>query len=519
MRICERSNGKRFLSGAMPPEAEAVFADHIANCVQCQKWLEEDSGDVWSWQMATHLIHAPQRISANEPYLYQIPTDLDSDASAINVDIASLAKSCLAPTDDPRFIGRLGAYEIAGVIGRGGMGMVLKAFEPQLNRFVAIKMLDPTLVNIGSARQRFAREAKSMAAIAHENVVPVYAVDQYQEIPYFVMEYVVGGTLESRLNREGPLDIASTIRIALQIADALAAADSQGLVHRDIKPANILIDRGTERVRVADFGLARVASEANETRSGMIAGTPQYMSPEQVRGINVDSRSDLFSLGSVMYAMCTGHSPFRADGIYAVMQRIVHDHPRSLRHQNASIPEWLEHFVFRLLAKAPEARFQSAGQVASILRQELAHLQNPTRIAVPGRSWFAPEKTVVPPAYSSSASKSTGNWISACLAIASLIIASTVVLYPRAISPRPDEATTQKTKTEIQANNQPPTAIEQPPFDPGILWETDGSTELQARIHRLGESVSAAGIPSPDTLDLRYSNLKSRLRSFRSEPF
>ncbi len=309
MRTCERSNGLRFLSGTMPPEAEAAFGDHIAQCVQCQKWLEEDSGDAWSWQMATDLIHAPQRTSGNEPYLHQIPKDLDSDSSAINFDIAALAKSCLAPTDDPRFIGRLGAYEVAGVIGRGGMGIVLKAFEPQLNRFVAIKMLDPTLVNIGSARQRFAREAKSMAAIAHENVVPVYAVDQYQEVPYFVMEYVVGGTLESRLNREGPLDIASTIRVALQIADALAAADSQGLVHRDIKPANILIDRGTERVRVADFGLARVASEASETRSGMVAGTPQYMSPEQVRGVNVDSRSDLFSLGSVMYAMCTGHSP------------------------------------------------------------------------------------------------------------------------------------------------------------------------------------------------------------------
>ena len=123
---------------------------------------------------------------------------------------------------------------------------------------------------------------------------------------------------------------------------ALAAAHDSGLVHRDIKPANVLLDRGVERVRVADFGLVRVAAEASYTASGVLAGTPQFMSPEQVRGEPCDGRSDLFSLGSMLYAMCTGHEPFRAESVFAVLQRIVHEEPRSVREQNPSVPDWLE---------------------------------------------------------------------------------------------------------------------------------------------------------------------------------
>ena len=148
-------------------------------------------------------------------------------------------------------------------------------------------------------------------------------------------------------------------------------------MHRDIKPGNILLDRGTERVRVADFGLVRVANDASCTRSGVVAGTPQYMSPEQVRAELCDGRSDLFSLGSVMYALCTGHPPFRAETVYGVMQRIVHDRPRGIRQMNASVPEWLDDFILRLLAKDRAERFASADEVAALLSAELAHLQNP----------------------------------------------------------------------------------------------------------------------------------------------
>ena len=222
-----------------------------------------------------------------------------------------------------------------------------------------------------------------MAVISHEHVVPVYGVDEHAGLPYFVMEYVAGGSLERRLKTEGNLDIVSIVRIGLQVAQALAEAHRHGLVHRDIKPANILIDRGTERVRVADFGLARVANDASCTHSGLVAGTPQYMAPEQILGETCSAQSDLFSLGGVMYAMCTGHAPFRAESVYAVMQRIVHEPPRAIREQNPLIPAWLEEFVLRLLEKDKAARFASAEECVSILQEELARLNNPA---------FAPER-------------------------------------------------------------------------------------------------------------------------------
>src|SRR5204862_180942 len=171
----------------------------------------------------------------------------------------------------------------------------------------------------------------------------------------------------------------------IQIAQALAAAHQTGLVHRDIKPANILLDRGVERVRVADFGLARVANDASETRSGLVAGTPQYMSPEQVRGEACDGRSDLFSLGSVIYAMCAGHAPFRAESVYGVMQRIVHSRPRPVREENPRVPTWLECFIDKLLEKDRNDRFASAEEVVAVLSRELAALQNPRTQPPPSR--------------------------------------------------------------------------------------------------------------------------------------
>jgi serine/threonine-protein kinase len=268
------------------------------------------------------------------------------------------------------------------------MGVVLKAFDRSLNRHVAIKVLSPFLAGAAAARLRFAREARAMAALSHEHVAPIYAVDEHRGLPYFAMEYVPGGTLSARLAAEGPLEVVAAVRIAMQTALALAAAHDSGLVHRDIKPANILLDRGVERVRVADFGLARAASEATETASGMLAGTPQYMSPEQIHRDACDARSDLFSLGSVMYAMCTGHAPFRAESVFAVLQRIVHDEPRPVRDANPNVPAWLEAFIERLMAKDRDERFQSAAEVAELLARELAHLQDPRRHPAPPRPWL-----------------------------------------------------------------------------------------------------------------------------------
>jgi serine/threonine-protein kinase len=173
------------------------------------------------------------------------------------------------------------------------------------------------------------------------------------------------------------------LRIGMQVAAGLAAAHAQGLVHRDIKPANILLDDGTDRVTITDFGLARAVDDASLTHSGVIAGTPPYMSPEQAAGQAVDHRSDLFSLGSVLYAMCTGRPPFRADTTLAVLRRVEECRPRPIREVNPEVPAWLAGVVGKLHAKDPADRFQSAAEVAAMLERCVAHLQQPAGHPLP----------------------------------------------------------------------------------------------------------------------------------------
>ncbi len=196
-------------------------------------------------------------------------------------------------------------------------------------------------------------------------------------MPYLVMEYVGGGSLQDRIDKAGPLELKEVLRIGLQAAAGLAAAHAQGLVHRDIKPANILLENGVEHVKITDFGLARAVDDASLTQSGVIAGTPQYMSPEQAEGEAVDHRSDLFSLGSVLYTMCTGRPPFRADNTMAVLQRVCEDAPRPIREINPEVPDCLAAIVAKLHAKDPADRFQSAAEVAELLSRHLADVQQP----------------------------------------------------------------------------------------------------------------------------------------------
>ncbi|HEV3342885.1 MAG TPA: protein kinase, partial [Pirellulales bacterium] len=386
MNECDRQTGERYLAGLLSQAEERSFVGHLDTCAACRQDLVTIAGDEMDWRTARELLQYScaehHRPDFGSSILYRPSPEADEGDP---VRLASL--SFLGATDDPAMIGRIGSYEIRGILGRGGFGWVLKGHDRALDRVVAIKILDPAAASVGPARERFAREARAMASVSHEHVVPVYAVDTHAGLPYFVMEYVAGGSLERRLKTEGHRDVVSIVRIGLQIAQALAAAHRDGLVHRDIKPGNILLDHGTERVRVADFGLARVANEVSSTRSGVIAGTPQYMAPEQVRGEACDGQSDLFSLGAVIYELCTGHAPFRADSVYGVMQRIVHDEPRSIREQNPDIPDWLERFVLRLLEKDKPRRFASSEEVSRLLQQELAHLQNPAVTDRPDRAW------------------------------------------------------------------------------------------------------------------------------------
>jgi hypothetical protein len=289
----------------------------------------------------------------------------------------------LAPSDKAGSLGRLGHYEVQGVVGRGGMGVVLKAFDETLHRVVAVKVMAPQLAASTTARRRFTREARAAAAVSHDHVVTIHAVEEADRLPYIVMQYVAGVSLQDRLDRTGPLPLAEVLRIGAQTASGLAAAHAQGLVHRDVKPANILLENGVERVKITDFGLARAADDASLTQSGMIAGTPQYMSPEQAEGRPVNHLSDLFGLGSVLYAMCAGRPPFRGSTSRAVLKRVVEDAPPPVREANPEVPDWLVDVITKLHAKDPSERFQTAAEVAEVLGRYLAHVQHPLVVPPP----------------------------------------------------------------------------------------------------------------------------------------
>lgn len=282
----------------------------------------------------------------------------------------------LKPSKRADSLGHLAHYEILQIIGQGGFGTVMKAFDERLHRVVAIKIMAPQLATSGTSRARFLREARAAAVVMNENVVGIHAVSSDDEpIPYLVMEYVHGHTLQDKLDKVGPLAVIEVLRIGQQIARGLSAAHAQGLVHRDIKPANILLENGIERVKITDFGLARAADDASISQSGVVAGTPMYMAPEQAQGVQIDHRADLFSLGSVLYSMCTGHPPFRASTTLGVLKRVVEDSPRPIREVNSQIPPWLVEVVAKLHEKKPDERFGSAREVAELLAKYQTELQ------------------------------------------------------------------------------------------------------------------------------------------------
>jgi serine/threonine protein kinase len=382
---CPRQTIERFLADQLSAEQLAAFEDHLETCPSCRQTLDSLAADGRWWQEAR--AHLGPRVTAARAEPAEDAEGLnDGDPDDVPAPVRAL-RNYLAPSDDPRMLGRLGVYEIAGVIGCGGMGMVLKALDPPLNRYVAIKVLGPELALSAAARQRFAREAKAAAAVVHPNVMAIHAVAEADGLPYFVMRYVPGPTVAKRVQKSGALPVVEVVRIGMQVAAGLAAAHAQGLVHRDIKPANILLEEGVERVTITDFGLARAVDDASLTRSGVIAGTPQYMSPEQAGGRPVDHRSDLFSLGSVLYELCTGRPPFVAEGSLALLRRVAEDQPRPIREINPDVPDWLVAIVDHLLAKVPAERFQSAAEVASLLEAYLAHLQQPLTVPPPPLSF------------------------------------------------------------------------------------------------------------------------------------
>lgn len=374
----ERQQLSQLLAGQLTETVMADMTQHLEDCEECRGHLERLAAGTNWWQ------DAHQFLSDDELSPLESPGGPPPEATSdVAISPQDLVTGFLEPAEDKAFIGKLNEYDIQGVIGCGGMGIVLKGLDRQLSRYVAIKVLAPHYATNAAARKRFAREAQAAAAVVHPHVLAIHGVNAQGRLPYLVMPFVAGHSLQQRLDEDGPLEIRDVLRIGMQAAQGLAAAHAQGLVHRDVKPANILLENGVQRVLLTDFGLARAIDDVSLTCSGTIAGTPQYMSPEQSRGEAVDHRTDLFSLGSVLYTLCAGRPPFRADTTMGVLRRICDEPPHALRDVNPDVPMWLEAIINKLLAKSRDARFQSADEVARLLERCLAHLQHPTAVPLP----------------------------------------------------------------------------------------------------------------------------------------
>jgi serine/threonine-protein kinase len=304
------------------------------------------------------------------------------------VDYASLLSAPQAPDE----LGRLAHYRVLKVLGQGGMGVVFQCEDTQLERPVALKVMLPEVASDPAARERFLREARACAAVKNDFVVTIYHVGQDRDIPFLAMEFLQGESLDNLLARVGRPAMHEVLRIGWEIAAGLMAAHAHGLIHRDIKPANVWLQSPNGQVKLLDFGLARAAgSRSNLTHSGEVHGTPEFMSPEQARGQQLDARSDLFSLGAVLYTLCTGARPFQGPSVMAVLTALAVDTPVPVRDRNPDVPQALAELVERLLEKDPAQRPASAGAVRDALLAIEAAMPTPaggfaaarTRVIIP----------------------------------------------------------------------------------------------------------------------------------------
>jgi serine/threonine-protein kinase len=270
---------------------------------------------------------------------------------------------------------QIGRYRILGELGRGAMGVVYRAEDPSLDRVVALKTI--SLANADEDRKsyekRFLLEAKAAGKLTHPNIVTIFDYGEEEDLAYMAMELLEGADLRTRM-RQGALPAQEALEIALQVADGLGFAHETGVVHRDIKPGNImLLERGA--VKIMDFGIARMRHADHKTSTGMVLGTPRYMSPEQIAGQPVDQRSDIFSLGTVLYEMLTRTQLFAGDDVNQIAHNVANAEPAPPSRSNPEIPQLVDFIVARALKKDPAVRYQDAYEMAADLRDALAEMR------------------------------------------------------------------------------------------------------------------------------------------------
>lgn len=335
--------------------------------------------------------------------------DADSavDLSSFSTVARSAQSSAAVPIGNTRLLElqpgvRLGQYRLLRELGAGGMGIVYEAEDEWLSRRVAIKILRSDLPTEHESRERFLREAKAMAQIQHENVCTIYQVGEADGRPYMAMQLLVGETLETRLERDRRLTAPEAARIGREVACGLAAAHAKGLVHRDVKPANIWLEEGSGRVKLLDFGLALARDNPQLTHSGFVIGTPAFMSPEQARGEPLDGRSDLFSLGIVLYLATTGERPFDGPTAMSVMRNLELHFPGRVNVKRVDVPPALSNLIMELLAKDRKDRPASAEIVATRLARP--EMTRPSHLPV------APPAASVAATLSGTHTRPTSSW-------------------------------------------------------------------------------------------------------------
>ena len=375
-----------FAEGKLEPPTLDECELHISQCPDCLETLRGLSTEDTLTGHVAAAMNEPNATGSSvqldnllERLLIQPARDLKSSSPNLSptvpaelmADRAAEVLRCLEPGDN-QTLGAIGDYDLGRLIGTGSSGVVFQATDRTLHRTVALKVLRPSLGEM--ARQRFISEARSAAAIEHPNVVTIYQVGQSDRLAFMAMQWIPGQSLEQHLAAGSLFEETEIRQIARQIAAGLQAAHERQIIHRDIKPANIWLTEQDRSVKILDFGLARISDDdPGLTATGMLAGTPNFMSPEQSKGLELDGRSDLFSLGCLMYRLITGRLPFGAATVLATLQAIQNDRPPSVQSLQPTCGDDLTDITMALLEKQPANRPESAAQLVEILDNERAH--------------------------------------------------------------------------------------------------------------------------------------------------
>lgn len=373
----------QLLSGQLPDDQAEWIEQHLLNCTRCvgtMRTLKDQGTLVDALRGRAGPVEVPEgpEVESLVRRMHGLTRGFAGASSEGDTLVHGPPSSAgdtmglhdgLSPPRAPGELGRLGPYRVLRVLGTGGMGVVYAAEDPQLERAVALKVMKPEVAANPDSRERFLREARAVAAIEHEHIVSIYQVGEDNGVLFLAMPLLRGETLENRVARGGRLPLAEVLRIGRETAEGLAAAHGRGLIHRDIKPSNLWLEGEDARVKIVDFGLARRDRDgARLTRAGTILGTPSYMPPEQASGETLDGRSDLYSLGVVLYWLGAGRLPFPQEDLLALLSAVATETPPALREFNRDVPPTFVDLVMRMLAKRPEQRPATARVVVEELR-------------------------------------------------------------------------------------------------------------------------------------------------------